>query len=246
MSGAPNVINQQTQHQVLPSVWHFNSKGSTSVKVNGINVVVFSNSGAQNLTSIIGGQPNQRILFVGDGVTTIVASSLIITSDGLNKLLGFNETCEFILLPTGVWLELTQASGGGGGGGVSQVFFANVVWGTPGSEASNAIEVNATTEYLDGTSYASGLVAVRCIVSDSPTDSEPSATAIINAATAPVGTLLAGGGTATAEFITNSSGEFRIRVTETAVADRYIWVKAGGHYQLYVKAKNGLLQLTFA
>lgn len=245
MTGAPRVISQQTQQQVLPSVWHTTSKNTGTVKVDGLNVIIFDNSSSQLITTFSGGQPNQRILLVGDGNTTIQANANILTSDGLNKLLGVSDTTEFIKLPTGPWLELTQGTGGGGGGGVSQDYFVNVVWGTPAAESSNAIEVLGSCEYLDGSTYTTGLAAIRVIVSDGAVDREPSATATINEANTPVGTLLAGGGTATAEFLTDSNGQFRIQVTETAAADRYIWVQAGGHFQLFVKAKLGVLQLTF-
>lgn len=122
----------------------------------------------------------------------------------------------------------------------------NVVWGSPGAESGDAIEIQATVETLDGTAYSTGLVAVNVTVSDSAADNEPSATATISAATTPVGTLLAGGSTATAVFLTNASGAFKIKVSETATASRYLWVKAGGHCQLFVKAKDGIQQLTFA
>lgn len=121
-----------------------------------------------------------------------------------------------------------------------------IVWGTPSAEVSNAIEVSASSIDIDGTTLLTDEIGVMVVVSDGAADTEPSATATISAATSPVGTLLAGGGTATAVFKTNSSGNFRIRVTETATASRYIWVRAGGHFQRYVKARDGVLQLTFA
>lgn len=124
--------------------------------------------------------------------------------------------------------------------------FVNVVWGTPGAESGDAIEIQATVETLDGTAFSTGLVAVQVTVSDSAADNEPSATATLSAATTPVGTLLAGGTTATAIFLTNASGAFKVKVSEAASASRYLWVKAGGHCQLFVKAKDGIQQITFA
>lgn len=124
--------------------------------------------------------------------------------------------------------------------------FVNVVWGTPDAESGDAIEIQATVETLDGSAYSTGLVAVQVTVSDSAADNEPSATAIISAAGTPVGTLLAGSGTATAVFLTNASGAFKVKVSETSAGSRYLWVKAGGHCQLFVKAKDGIQQLTFA
>lgn len=124
--------------------------------------------------------------------------------------------------------------------------FVNVVWGTPGAESGDAIEIQATVETLDGTAFSTGLVAVQVTVSDSAADNEPSATATLSAATTPVGTLLAGSGTGTAVFLTNASGAFKVKVSEPAAASRYLWVRAGGHCQLFVKAKDGIQQLTFA
>lgn len=137
-------------------------------------------------------------------------------------------------------------SGGGGGSTLPENQFIDVMWNTPGAETSNAIEVSAYCQELDGTLINSAEIGVSILVSDAANDTEPSATATISAAGVPVGTLLAGSGTATAVFKTDSNGQFAIKVTETAAASRYIWVRAGGHYQRFVKAKDGVLQLTFA
>jgi hypothetical protein len=138
---------------------------------------------------------------------------------------------------------VTIAAGGSGPAWESEL--VEVVWATPGAESGNAIEVSASSQDVTGASLASNEVGVMVIVSDGAGDTEPSATATISAATSPVGTLLGGGGTATAVFKTDSSGNFKIRVSETAAASRYIWVRAGGHFQRYVKARDGVLQLTF-
>lgn len=140
------------------------------------------------------------------------------------------------------WITI---SAGGGGSPAWASELVEVVWATPGAESGNAIEVSASSQDVTGASLASDEVGVMVIVSDSAGDTEPSATATISAATSPVGTLLGGGGTATAVFKTDSSGNFKIRVSETAAASRYIWVRAGGHFQRYVKARDGVLQLTF-
>lgn len=124
--------------------------------------------------------------------------------------------------------------------------FVNVVWGTPAAESGDAIEIQATVQTLDGTAFSTGLVAVKVTVSDSAADNEPSSTATLTVAGTPVGTILAGTGTATGVWLTNASGEFKVKVSETAAASRYLWVAAGGHCQLFVKAKDGIQQLTFA
>jgi hypothetical protein len=138
----------------------------------------------------------------------------------------------------------TLISGASGPGWTPQL--VNVIWGTVGAESSNAIEVPASCADVSGTALTSDEIGVMVIVSDSAADAEPSATATISAASSPVGTLLAGSGTATSVSKTDSSGNFKIRVTETAAASRYIWVRAGGHFQRFVKARDGILQLTFA
>lgn len=122
---------------------------------------------------------------------------------------------------------------------------AEVVWGTPGAESGNAIEVSASSQDVTGAALSTSEIGVMVIVTDGAADTEPSATATISAAATPVGTILGGSGTATAVFKTDSSGNFAIRVSETAAASRYIWVRAGGHFQRYVKARDGVLQLTF-
>lgn len=121
----------------------------------------------------------------------------------------------------------------------------SVVWGTPAAESGNAIEVQASCVDYDGSAFVSGLVAVELLVSDGAADNEPSHTAYFTAASTPVGSILAGSGTARAVFQTNSSGLFKIAVHETAAADRYVWVKTGGHQQLFCRARDGVLQLTF-
>lgn len=138
----------------------------------------------------------------------------------------------------------TLISGVSGPGWTPQL--VNVVWGTVGAESSNAIEVPASCQDVSGVAVSSSEIGVMVIVSDSAADAEPSATATISAASVAVGTLLAGSGTATAVFKTDASGNFKIRVSETAAASRYIWVRAGGHFQRFVKARDGVLQLTFA
>lgn len=124
--------------------------------------------------------------------------------------------------------------------------FIDLVWAAPGAESSDAIEIQASIQDQAGNAITSALVEVEVRVSDAANDYEPSSTAIITAAGTPVGTLLAGSGTATTVWQTNSSGLFKIKVTETAAADRYLWIRAGGNTRLFVKSLNGVQQLTFA
>jgi hypothetical protein len=122
-----------------------------------------------------------------------------------------------------------------------------VVWDAPGLESGNAIEVQGRCYDLYNAAFNSNIVYVTCVVTNSSADFEPSATAQIYAAQSPVGNLVAGNGTATAVFKTDSNGRFKIRVIEdTSPAARYIWVRSGGHMQVYVKARDGILELQFA
>jgi hypothetical protein len=119
-----------------------------------------------------------------------------------------------------------------------------VVWDAPGAETSNAIDVQGRCYDLYSAPFASNTAYVTCVVTDGAADFEPSNTATITSGG--VGTMVAGSGTATGVFKTDASGYFKIRVTETAAANRFIWVRGGGHQQVYIKARDGILQLTFA
>ena len=122
----------------------------------------------------------------------------------------------------------------------------SLVWASPASEAGNAIEIAASCQDHAGAAFASGLVDVEIKVSDAANDSEPSHTATITAADTPVGSLLSGSGTATVVMRTDSGGNLKIKVNETAAASRYLWVRGGGHSRLWVRSSTGVQQLTFA
>lgn len=121
----------------------------------------------------------------------------------------------------------------------------SVVWASPGAESGNAIEIAASCVGFAGEPFLSGLVDVKIIVSDGAADASPSHTATINAATVPVGTITEGAGTATATVRTDSSGNFKISISETAAASRYLWISTGGHSRLWVRSSTGVQQLVF-
>lgn len=131
-------------------------------------------------------------------------------------------------------------------GSAITALFAQVNWGSPGAESSNVIEVTATVQDMAGSTLAVATTEVEVMVSDSATDAEPSATATMAAAGSPVGTLLSGTGTATLTFRTSASGTFAVAVTETAAANRFLWVRQGKNSRAYVRANAAPLQLTFA
>ena len=118
-------------------------------------------------------------------------------------------------------------------------------WGTPSAETANAIEITGSIKTLAGAALASSVVDVQVIVSDGATDCEPSATATLSAAGTPVGTVLAGSGTATLTIRSNA-GSLSIRASETAAAHRYLWLRNGGHQRLWVRSLTGVQELVFA
>ena len=121
----------------------------------------------------------------------------------------------------------------------------NVVWGTPTAESGNAIEVTATITDADGVSLSTSILDVEILVSDGATDNEPSATATLAAGASPVGTVLAGSGTATM-VIRSASGSFKVRVSESAAGYRYLWLRGAGHCRLWPRSTTGVLELIFA
>jgi len=118
-------------------------------------------------------------------------------------------------------------------------------WGTPSAETANAIEITGSIKTLAGAALASSVVDVQVIVSDGATDCEPSATATLSAAGTPVGTVLAGSGTATLTIRSNAES-LSIRASETAAAHRYLWLRNGGHQRLWVRSLTGVQELIFA
>lgn len=124
--------------------------------------------------------------------------------------------------------------------------FGYVAWGSAGAESGNAIEITGTVTNIAGTTIAAATSEVQVMVTDGASDGEPSATATIAAAGSPVGTVLAGSGTATVTMRTSSSGTFSIAVSETAVGSRYLWVKQGDNSQCFIRANAAAKQLTFA
>lgn len=118
-------------------------------------------------------------------------------------------------------------------------------WGTPGTESGNAIEITGTIKKLDGTSSTSSTADIQIVVSDGATDGEPSATATLSAASTPVGTVLAGSGTATL-VIRSASGSIKVKVTEASAGHRYLWISGAGHERQWIRAAAGVLELVFA
>lgn len=113
-----------------------------------------------------------------------------------------------------------------------------------GTPTANTIGVTATAANLAGTTIASTATILEIVVSDSATDAEPSATATFS--TVGSGTALAGLGTSTIRVQTAATGLCLVRVLETAVASRFLWVKQGHGSQTWVRANAAPFTLTFA
>jgi hypothetical protein len=135
--------------------------------------------------------------------------------------------------------------GDSGVGAIPSGTLINVVFGAPSAESANTIEVLATCTDFDNSVFLSGLVSVRLRISDSAASNEPSDNAIFVNPAIIVGQNLSGLGTATVVYMTNSSGQFRISIQDTTTGDRYVWLEAGGHSQLFCRAKDGILHLIF-
>lgn len=126
-----------------------------------------------------------------------------------------------------------------------KVTLGAVSWGTPGTETANTIEITGTVVDPSGNPIAAATSDVKIIVSDAVNDGEPSATATIAAAASPVGTVLAGSGTATIIMRTNASGQFSIAINDASVASRYLNAQQGVNSQCFIRASAGPKQLTF-
>lgn len=127
-----------------------------------------------------------------------------------------------------------------------QDMFGYIVWGTPGAEAANAIDVTGTVTDLGGAALAVATSEVEVMVSDSATSAEPSSTATLSAASSPLGTVLAGSGTATIRMRSGAAGTFAVKTTYTGVGSRFLWVKQGSNSQAWIRANAAPLSLTFA
>lgn len=138
------------------------------------------------------------------------------------------------------WLSL---AGGGGGGGGWETELLRAVAGPAAAEAANQIDVPVQLQDSLGSLVSSSLVDFKVVVSDGATDHEPSATATLSVGGA--GSLLSGGGTATAVYRTNGSGLATVRVSETLAAHRYLWIHSAGNTRKFVVSKNGVFEIIF-
>lgn len=146
---------------------------------------------------------------------------------------------------TGVGVQGPPGPAGLGTGG-STAGLVQIRWGTPTAESGNVIEIAGSVLDYDSLPLASSVADIEVRVTDGAVDGEPSATAFLTAAGTPVGTVLAGSGTASL-VIRSDSGSLAIAVHEaTANCHRYLWIRAAGHERLWVRAADGVQEVIFA
>lgn len=230
----------------------------------GSNNHVVINDGSGNLTSEAALAVSRGGTGIGSGTSGgvlgftasgTIASSAALTVNGLVLGGGAGATPS---TPVGLGTTVQVLHGNAGGapafGAVVAADLADAIadllaqvnWGSAGAESGNAIEVPATVQDAQGNTLAVSTTEVEVMVSDSATDAEPSATATLSAAGSPIGTLLSGTGTATVIFRTSAAGLFTVRVTETAAADRVLWVRQGRNSQAWIRANAAPKSITFA
>ena len=131
--------------------------------------------------------------------------------------------------------------------GSTLTVLAQVVWGVPGGESDDTIDITASVEDANDNPVMAATTVVEVIVSDGPDDCSPSHTATLDAAASPLGTILGGGGSATVMMRTGNLGTFTVAVSEpTPACTRYLWVRTGPGSQLLVQAATGPVAVAFA
>ena len=135
-------------------------------------------------------------------------------------------------------------AGSGTDGGTTGL--VQIRWGAPTIESGNVIEIAGSVLDYGGVPLASSVADIEVRVTDGAVDGEPSASAFLMAARTPIGTVLAGIGTASL-VIRSDSGSLAVAVHEaTANCHRYLWIRAAGHERLWVRAADGVQELIFA
>jgi hypothetical protein len=122
---------------------------------------------------------------------------------------------------------------------------AQVTWGAPAGATAGQKNVPATVADAAGNTITDTKSFVRIVVTDSATSIEPSATATLGAADAPVGTIVSSAtpsGTITME--TSAGGLFSIKITGTSGATYFLVLETGMGSQRYVRANAVPLSVT--
>lgn len=144
-------------------------------------------------------------------------------------------------------IVLVVSAGGGSAPGPSvNDTLVGLRWGSPSGEFGDAIEITGSILAYDGSVLVTSLPSLEIVVSDGAADAEPSHTAFLTASGSPTGTILAGSGTATM-IIQAANGQIAISVHEsTPNCHRYLWISGARHERLWVRALDGVQELTFA
>lgn len=174
-------------------------------------------------------------------ISTPPASEQILSQSNGAAIISTTTPHQFIVSQVG-----PQGARGEPGTGINTLggLLVNVTWGSPSAESGNSITVAASITDANEDALATSILDVEVIVTDGATDNEPSSTAVITAADSPVGTVLAGSGTATV-VCRSDSGAFAVKVTETLSGFRYLWLRGAGHCRLWPRSTTGVLELNF-
>lgn len=97
-------VNGKTYYAQLPEENVFKSVGQTTPNVSQLTLLVFQNTGAVSVTDLVGGNEGNELRIIGDGFTTLVFNTRIVTNTGANKLLAANKYYSFTMFNK-VWIE---------------------------------------------------------------------------------------------------------------------------------------------
>ncbi len=130
--------------------------------------------------------------------------------------------------------------------------FCHIVWGTAavatGSAPNQAIEITGTARDFNGSTLATDTVVVKVMVTGSANSLTPQGAVTLTAAAVPKGTTMDGSGTGTLLIETSTSGEFTVKVNQSAApaATYYLHVMEGLGSQVHVRAGVAPQAITFA
>ena len=173
-------------------------------------------------------------------------ASVSVVNDVVVVEVGESECCTAVVTEETVVVATVQIQGPPGVSSTTAIndILVGFEWGDPTAESGNAIEISGQVKSFNDSPLASDVVDITVVVTDGAADAEPSATATLSAASTPVGTVLAGTGTATL-VIRSVAGLIALRVTETGPGHRYLWLRNGGHALLWIRSLTGVQELVF-
>ena len=138
-------------------------------------------------------------------------------------------------------------SGGGSSSSLPDGQFCNVVWDTPDAQVDNYVECTFHLEDLSGNPFTSSVTDICIIASDGELDADPSHNADLSPAGTPLGTWLAGSGTATSVVRSAAATPAgKVRVTADVAATYWLYAVASQNTDVFVKAKIGPCQIVIS